>query len=97
MEIDKRKGIRAGLICFAAFLVPWFLGVFLFYSVAPEGFQGDDLIAFLIGIIVFAFVSAFLGFSIAKKSKLLKVLSYLLVAAVPITWVILFIYYNFIK
>jgi hypothetical protein len=96
-EIDKGKGIRAGLICFAAFLIPWFLWAFLFYSVAPEGFQGDDLVAFLIGVVFFAFVSAFLGFSIARKSKLLKVLSYLLVAAVPITWVILFVYYNFIE
>jgi hypothetical protein len=96
-EIDKGKGIRAGLICFVAFMVPWLFLTFIALTIASESFEGQNIIAFFVGILIFIFVSAFLGFSIARKSKLLKVLSYLLVAAVPITWVILFVYYNFIE
>jgi len=97
MEIDKGKGIRAGLICFTAFMVPWLFLTFMALTTAPESFRGQNIIDFCVGIFIFIFVSAFLGFSIARKSKLLKILSYLLVAAVPITWGILFIYSNFIE
>lgn len=87
MDKAKQNGSRAGLICFSAFMAPWLILAFFAWTTAPEGFQGETLAAFLIGIGVFAFVSAFLGFSVTLNLKWLKIVAYLLIAAVPIIWI----------
>jgi hypothetical protein len=84
---NKEISIKAGIICFSVFMIPWLLLALIGWIAAPEGFQSETLAAFLLGIIVFAFVSVFLGFSIFRKSKLLKLFSYVFIAAVPIAWV----------
>lgn len=86
MENNRKKGIRAGIICFSVFMAPWLILALFAWIAAPEGFEGETLTAFLIGISVFAFVSVFLGLSIVSNKIILKLLSYVFIAAVPIMW-----------
>jgi hypothetical protein len=84
----KEKGIKAGAICFSCFMVPWLFLLFgaLLFS---EGFDRQTIIGFIALIYIFILVSSFLGFSIARESRRLIIISSILVAAVPITWIIL--------
>jgi|WetSurSiteA1Bulk_404760.scaffolds.fasta_scaffold336696_1 hypothetical protein len=86
MKNTKKKGIKAGIICFSVFMAPWLFAIILALVTDPAGFRGETIAGIIIGILVFAFVSAFLGYSIAKKSRILIILSSLAVVAVPIAW-----------
>lgn len=89
MKNTKAKGKKAGIICFSVFMVPWLGFVLLALITDPHGFNNESIIGILIGILIFAIVAAFLGFSIAKKSILSIILASLAVTAVPITWVMM--------
>jgi hypothetical protein len=89
MKTAKTKGIKAGIICFSVFMVPWFGFTLLALVTDFHGFNGESIAGIIVGIIVFAFVSTVLGFSIAKKSVFLIILASLVVAAVPILWVMM--------
>ena len=86
METAKAKGIKAGIICFSVFMIPWLFFIIFALITDPYGFRAESIIGILIGIIVFAFVSSFLGYSIAKKSVILIVIASIIVAAVPVIW-----------
>jgi hypothetical protein len=89
INTEKARGIKAGTICFSVFMLPW-LGCILWSLIPdPTGFNGESIAGILIGIVVFAAVSAFLGFSIAKKSVILIVLASLCIVALPIWWVMM--------
>jgi|WetSurMetagenome_2_1015567.scaffolds.fasta_scaffold108267_2 hypothetical protein len=94
MNISKDKGINAGLICFSCFLIPYLLLALLFYLSTPEYFDVQNIIAFFVGIFIIGGISAFFGYSIAKNSKKLKIISSLIIATVPIAWIILAIISN---
>jgi LPXTG-motif cell wall-anchored protein len=98
-EPNKEKGIIAGWICFSAFMVPWLF--FLLLDTIDTGYMagltGEKGVWFFTGIGIFILISGFFGFSMSKKSRLLKVLSSLFVAAVPTIWIILFIVNSFSK
>ena len=89
MKNVKLKGTKAGIICFSVFMTPWLLSLILALITDIHGFRVESILGTLIGILVFAVVSAFLGFSIARKSVILIVFSSLLVVATPVCWVIM--------
>ena len=87
MKTAKTWGIKAGIVCFSVFMIPW-LGCILWALIPdPTGFNGESIAGIFIGILVFAAVSAFLGFSIAKKSIILIVLACLCITGIPVWWV----------
>jgi hypothetical protein len=88
----KEKGIKVGAICFSCFMIPWLLLLIAALTLS-EGID-DQIIGFFVGILIFILISSFFGFSMSTKSKVLKIISSILVAAVPITWIILIIYNN---
>jgi hypothetical protein len=93
MQKAKQSGKRAGLICFASFMAAWLFLTWLdSISVGLQVFTGERGVIFFTGICAFAGISAFFGFSIAKKSKVLIIFSAILVAALPVTWIILLIH-----
>jgi len=96
MNKDVKRGINGGLICFAILLIPYLIYAFLFFSVDLGAFRDDNVISFYVGIVVFAIVSSFSGLGIARNSKTIKIISMLLIVLIIITWISLFIYFNFI-
>jgi len=88
MEQAKQKGKKAGLICFVVLIVIWILPIFLSLMVAPETLNKKFFIQFFIGTGIIAFLSAFFGFSMATKSRFLKIFSSILLASIPIYWIL---------
>jgi hypothetical protein len=86
MKAEKTGGIIGGSVCFAVFLIPWLYLIFSALRSDPHGFRAEGIIGIFIGIVIFAIVSSFLGYSISKKSIILIVISSILVLAVPAIW-----------
>jgi hypothetical protein len=86
MKTPKFKGILTGIIFFSVFTIPWLYLIFSALKTDPHGFRAEGIMGIFIGIAVFAFVAAFLGFSVAKKSALLIILACLCILAVPAIW-----------
>ena len=84
---NKARGIKAGLICFTAFMVVWLFPIFASLFVAPEALDARVLIQFIVGTGIIICISAFFGFSFATKSIVLKIISSLFVLAIPAYWV----------
>jgi hypothetical protein len=85
-KTPKQKGIKAGIICFSVFMLPWLGFLLLALITDTTGFNAESITGTLAGIIVFTLVSFFFGFSIAKKSLLLIVLSSVCVLIIPVLW-----------
>jgi hypothetical protein len=86
MKTKQKWGVLAGILCFALFMIPWLYLIFSALISDPHGFRAEGVFGILIGIAIFALVSSFFGFSIAKKSALLIILSCLCILAVPAIW-----------
>jgi len=86
MKEIRKKGIIAGAICFSVFMIPWLGSIILAVITDPAGFRGETILGISIGIIIFASVASFFGYSIANKSKILIIISSVFVVAVPILW-----------
>jgi hypothetical protein len=86
MTTLKKWGIVSGVICFTVFIIPWLWSLVYALVTDPSGFNMESIIGTISGIIVFALVAAFFGFSIAKKSFYLIVISSVCVVAIPIWW-----------
>ena len=75
----KEKGIKAGAICFAAFIIPYLAVLFYFYI-------GGVLLRLtlydIVEIGIFIVASVFVGFSFSRNSKILKAISVILAATV---------------
>ena len=81
MGINKKMGIIAGLICFGGFvIIIWGFPIILSLMVAPETLDNLDLKWFFLRAGSTVPTSAFFGFSMATKSRLLKFISLALVA-----------------
>jgi hypothetical protein len=83
---NKRRGIVAGLVCFGILMLIWAFPIFSSLFIAPEALQNDVLGNFAISFVIVIIVSAFFGFSIATKSKMLKASASLLLLALFIYW-----------
>ncbi len=90
MKVNKGKGILYGLICLFVLFVPrWFPAFAL-----SEGWTWRTTILFRQELGICLGISAFVGLSVALKSKLLIILSSLLASAVFAYFLFEFIYYN---
>jgi hypothetical protein len=86
MKTNRTGGIIAGTICFSVFMIPWLYLIYKAFKTDPHGFRAETNIGITIGVLVFAFVSSFLGFSIAKKSVILVIIASIFILAVPAIW-----------
>jgi len=83
---SKKKAIKKGLICFFIFTTPWLLLTLVALIRDPGGFSVESTIGIVIGILIFAFVGTFFGFSLLSKSIILRILAYLCIIAIPVLW-----------
>ena len=85
MDNVKKRGIIAGMICFAAFMIPWIFFVLLSYIYSGGVLKPPSLLE-ITEVGVFLLVSVFLGFCFTRNLKILKVFSVFFAAVIFIAW-----------
>ena len=80
IKTSRDKGIAVGVVCLFILIIPWALlgfGLVIF----AEGTTTWDWLSFVIGVLVITCVSALLGLSVSRRSRVLLGISLFLVLA----------------
>jgi len=94
MNSAKRRGINPGCIVFTIYSLIWLVWSFVAIFFSFQSPEAVDFLYFLAGLVVISIVSFLFGFSINRNLKKLKIVSSILVAAMPLTAIALVIYFE---
>ena len=88
-----KKGTIAGIICFIILIIIWFVPFLFSLLSIPESFNSNTIILLILGMIISALISFFLGYSFYTNSHLLKYVSVCVIVIIILVRIVLLFYF----